>query len=114
MQKKRISVSSKRQITIPLPYFNMLGIGNEVECYVKDNALVIQPIHAEEHGEFAEEILADLVKQGYTGDALIKAFSEQNRKIRGAVASMIEEADNAAANPAVPETDVDSLFSDGE
>jgi hypothetical protein len=114
MQKKRISVSSKRQITIPLTYFNMLGIKNEVECYMKDNAIVIKPVREDNSGYFAEDILKDLVKQGYTGDALVKAFSEQNRKMRGAVSSMINEADKAAADPSVSETNVDSLFSDGE
>lgn len=114
MQEKRISVSSKRQITIPMSFFNMLGIKNEVECYVKDNALVIKPVREEESGYFAEEILKDLVKQGYTGDNLIKAFSQQNKNMRGAVASMVSEADRAAADPSVPETDVDSLFSSGE
>lgn len=114
MQKKRINVSSKRQITIPMTYFNALGIKNEVECYVKDNTLVIQPVHEENSGYFAEEILKDLVSQGYTGKALIKAFSEQNKKMRGAVASMIQEADKIAADSSIPETDIDSLFSDGE
>lgn len=114
MQKKRISVSSKRQITIPLQFFNQLGIKGEVECYLKDNELVIRPVSNDDTGYFAEEILKDLVKQGYAGDDLIKAFSKQNRKMRGAVASLINEADQAAADPSVHETDIGSLFSDGE
>lgn len=44
----------------------------------------------EKNGYFADEILKDLISQGYSGDALMKAFSEQSQKIRGAVASIIE------------------------
>lgn len=114
MQEKRISVSSKRQITIPMSFFNMLGIKDEVECYVKDNALIIKPVREEDSGYFAEEILKDLVKQGYKDDALIEAFSQQNRKMRGAVKSLINEADRVASDKSVIETDIGSLFSDGE
>ena len=106
MQEKRISVSSKRQITIPMSFFNMLGIKNEVECYVKDNALIIKPVREEDSGYFAEEILKDLVNQGYKDDALIEAFSQQNRKMRGAVKSLINEADRVAFDKSVPETDI--------
>lgn len=112
MKKKRISVSNKRQITIPISFFNMLGIKSEVECYVKDDSLVVKPIHDETSGYLAEEILKDLVKQGYSGDALLEAFSQQNRKVRGAVKAMISEADKAAADKSIPETDIDNLFSD--
>jgi bifunctional DNA-binding transcriptional regulator/antitoxin component of YhaV-PrlF toxin-antitoxin module len=114
MQEKRISVSSKRQITIPMSFFNMLGIKDEVECYVKDNSLIIKPVREEDSGYFAEEILKDLVKQGYKDDALIEAFSQQNRKMRGAVKSLINEADRVASDKSVTETDIGSLFSDGE
>ncbi|MBU4293647.1 MAG: AbrB/MazE/SpoVT family DNA-binding domain-containing protein, partial [Actinobacteria bacterium] len=42
MIKKRISVSQKRQITIPIEFFNSIGIGKEVDCYVQNNAIVIR------------------------------------------------------------------------
>jgi bifunctional DNA-binding transcriptional regulator/antitoxin component of YhaV-PrlF toxin-antitoxin module len=42
MLKKRISVSQKRQITIPIEFFNSIGIDKEVECYVQNNAIIIR------------------------------------------------------------------------
>lgn len=96
MEAKRISVSSKRQITIPLNYFNQLGIDSEVECYVRDNLLVLRPIHKDDNW-FAEEILRDLVAQGLSGDALLTAFSEKNKRMRKAVEMLIDEADEVVS-----------------
>jgi bifunctional DNA-binding transcriptional regulator/antitoxin component of YhaV-PrlF toxin-antitoxin module len=70
MIKKRISVSQKRQITIPMEFYNSLGIDKEVECYVQNNAIVIRPVR-ESSGEFDEQILADLIAQGLSGQELL-------------------------------------------
>lgn len=96
-ERKRISVSQKRQITIPLKFYLMLGITNEVECFVKDGALVIEPVKEKYSGEFAEEILKDLIMQGYSGEQLLEKFREISRKVRPAVVALIAEADEAAS-----------------
>jgi bifunctional DNA-binding transcriptional regulator/antitoxin component of YhaV-PrlF toxin-antitoxin module len=92
--KKRISVSQKRQITIPVEFFNSLGIQSEVDCYMQDNQIIIRP--AQDSGEFDEQILADLISQGYSGEELLAQFKEYRRRIRPAVERLIEEADKAA------------------
>ena len=43
-------------------------------------------------GEFDEEILADLISQGLSGDDLLKKFKEIRRKIRPAVERLLDEA----------------------
>jgi bifunctional DNA-binding transcriptional regulator/antitoxin component of YhaV-PrlF toxin-antitoxin module len=96
MQKKRINVSSKRQITIPMQFYNELGIGSEVECFIKDGALVIRPVQETAGGTFAVEILDDLVKQGFQGPELVAKFKEINGKVRTAVETMISEAEREA------------------
>jgi len=96
MDRKRISVSRKRQITIPVKFHEMLGISNEVDCYIKDGTLVIKPISPEFTGEFAVEILSDLVAQGLSGEQLLAKFTEMNQKIRPAVELLITEADKTA------------------
>lgn len=96
VDRKIISVSKKRQITIPLTYFNHLGLDHEVECTLKDGALVIRPLKREP-SEFSVEILKDLVSQGYTGDDLIKAFETQSKHIKKAVTKILVEA-NAIAS----------------
>ena len=95
--KKRIRVSSKRQITIPMKFHALLGMSDEVDCHVRNGALIITPVRPESTGEFAEEILADLVAQGLSGQQLLEKFGEMNRKVRPAVEALIAEADKAAA-----------------
>jgi bifunctional DNA-binding transcriptional regulator/antitoxin component of YhaV-PrlF toxin-antitoxin module len=80
MQKKRINVSPKRQITIPLQFFKELGIGSQVECFINDGALVIKPVH-DISETFSVEILDDLVKQGFQGQELVAKFKEVNGKV---------------------------------
>jgi hypothetical protein len=60
-------------------------------------------------GEFADEILKDLISQGYTGDELLAKFKEQRSKVRPAVERMIEEADALAESTGKAQT-LDDLF----
>ncbi|PKM80319.1 MAG: AbrB family transcriptional regulator [Firmicutes bacterium HGW-Firmicutes-13] len=99
MLKKRISVSQKRQITIPIEFFNSLGIEKEVECYLQNNAIVIRPVR-ENTGEFDEQILADLISQGLSGTELLERFKEMRRKVRPAVERLLGEARFAATGKA--------------
>lgn len=96
LERKIINVSKKRQITIPLKYYQKLGLENEVECSLEDGAIVIRPVYRDS-GEFSVEILKDLVSQGYSGDELVKQFEMQNKKIKNAVSNMLQEADAIAA-----------------
>ena len=108
MMKKRIAVSGKRQITLPIEFFNALGIGNEVECYVHNSAIVIRPVH-EAAGEFDEEILADLIGQGLSGGALLAKFKETRRQVRPAVERLLDEAVSAAEGK-TPSLSYDDVF----
>lgn len=92
MENKRIKISSKRQITIPQQFFDSLGFADEAECSLKDGALIIRPVR-QNGGEFAEQILADLLAQGYQGGELLAKFKEAQSKVRPAVERMIQEAD---------------------
>jgi len=93
---KRIRVSEKRQITIPKKFFEKLNLGDEVECFLRPdkNEIVIRPVRQET--EFAEEILADLIKKGYSGQNLLDEFKRIRAKIRPAVKHLIEEAEQKA------------------
>ncbi len=103
MLKKRISVSQKRQITIPIEFYNSVGIDKEVECYVQNNAIVIRPVR-ESGGEFDEQILADLIAQGLSGQELLDKFKETRRQIRPAVERLLDEAHLAAKGEAPSHT----------
>ena len=64
MDIKKVSISSKRQITIPQKFFSLLGFGGEAECTVRGNELIIRPVKQTSGGEFAEQILAELISEG--------------------------------------------------
>ena len=51
--------------------------------------------------DFSEEILSDLISQGFSGNELLQKFKETRRKIRPAVESLLEEA-QAAVNGKSP------------
>lgn len=96
MERKRIRISSKRQITIPQKYFTDLGLGGEVDCVLVEGAMIIMPPQAQ-GGEFAEEILSDLIQEGFQGQQLMQEFRRRNRLVRPAIEKMLQEADALAA-----------------
>lgn len=97
VEKKIVTISSKRQITIPVKFFSELGFDNKAECTVRGNALIIRPAKEASGGEFAEQILEDLIKQGLSGEELLSQFKQKQAQIRLAVDKMISEAEAAAA-----------------
>ena len=113
MDKKIVSISSKRQITIPQKFFSMLGFADEAECIVRGNELVIRPARQNAGGEFAEQILAELIAQGLSGEELLKQFKAKQAKVRPAVEAMIAEAEEAAHGSGEYST-YDDIFGDEE
>lgn len=98
MEMKKLSISAKRQITIPQKFFTMLGFETEAECTVRGNELVIRPARTNTGGEFAEQILADLIARGYSGNDLLERFKKAQGQVRPAVEAMLVEAEQAVAS----------------
>lgn len=109
MEMKKVSISAKRQITIPQKFFTMLGFDAEAECMVRGNELVIRPAKTNTGGEFAEQILADLISQGYSGTGLLDRFKKAQKEIRPAVEAMLAEAERVADSESEYET-YDDVF----
>jgi bifunctional DNA-binding transcriptional regulator/antitoxin component of YhaV-PrlF toxin-antitoxin module len=104
---RRIKVSEKRQITIPIKFFQQLDIQDEVEVYIENGQLIIQPTRHADRG-FAAEILKDLIAQGYQGQLLYDEFVRLQAEIRPAVERLIADVDEYAkgvlADPTRPKT----------
>jgi len=113
MDIKKVSISAKRQITIPQKFFTLLGFDDEAECVVRGNELVIRPVRNNSGGEFAEQILADLIAEGLNGDELLKKFKETQKKVRPAVEEMLDDASKAAMSEGGFETYSDVFGSEG-
>lgn len=95
-ERKIIRVSPKRQITIPIQFYEELGLDKEVECYMDGDKLVIKPLY-QDRGDFSLEILKDLVGQGLSGDDLVREYEQQSKNIKQAISNMIDEADAIAS-----------------
>ena len=98
MEMKKLSISAKRQITIPQKFFTMLGFDTEAECTVRGNELVIRPSRTNTGGEFAEQILADLIAKGYSGNDLLERFKRAQGQVRPAVDAMLADAEQVASS----------------
>lgn len=96
MNRKTIRISEKRQLTIPQRFFEALGFSTEAECILRGNEIVLRPVREQGGGEFAEQILADLIDQGFSGDQLLTEFKKMQRKVRPAVEAMLTQAEQAA------------------
>lgn len=110
VDRKIISVSQKRQITIPLKFFKQLGLETEVECFIQDDALVIRPLRSG-HDDFSVEILKDLIAKGVSGDNLVRQFELETKNIRTAIGIMTSEAERIAAGE-IPAASFDDVFSE--
>lgn len=113
-EKRRIHISTKRQITIPSKYFEAMGLSTEIDCIYANGMLILTPTK-NEGTAFAEEILSDLVGRGYSGQNLIYEFQRISRQIRPAVEKLIEEAELLAKEASEQYKDrTDEIFSTGE
>ena len=114
MEKRRINISSKRQITIPAKYYKTLGLSKELDCIYSNGMLILTPVRKDDPA-FAEEILSDLVSQGYTGEKLLAEFKKINRQVRPAIEKIIEEADDLAKTASQDYADpTDAIFGTDE
>lgn len=96
MEYKIISISRKRQITIPQKFFKALDFNNQAECVLQEDAIIIRPIRENTGSDFSEQILSDLIAQGFSGQQLLTMFKEISKKIAPAMHKLIDEADNIA------------------
>ncbi|WP_031548099.1 AbrB/MazE/SpoVT family DNA-binding domain-containing protein [Salinicoccus luteus] len=93
---KRVTVSSKRQISIPKEFCDALGIENDVILELHNNGIIVRPVK-QQIDDFSEELLSDLIDEGYEGQDLKRVFAERKAMISSAVDSLAEEAHNQKA-----------------
>ena len=58
-EQKKVTISSKRQFTIPQKFYTELGFDREAVCTLGNGMLIIEPARSENGGEFAEQILTE-------------------------------------------------------
>ena len=73
-----------------------MGFSEEAECILRGNEIVVRPVRVTSGGEFAEQILADLLASGLGGEKLLEEFKRRQAQVRPAVEAMLAEAENVA------------------
>lgn len=58
--------------------------------------LIIRPVKTTSGGEFAEQILAELIAEGLSGEALLARFKATQAPIRPAFEAMLSDAEDVA------------------
>ncbi len=92
-EQKRVTITSKRQFTIPQKFYSALGFGREAICTMGDGMLIIQPTkYDSSDSEFADNILEELIKEGFSGQELLNEFRIRKSRIRPAVETLLEQA----------------------
>ena len=91
-----LCLSFPSQFTIPQKYYAQVGFGKEAECLLTRDAIIIRPIAANQGGELAESILADLIAQGLSGQELLEAFRKKQAQVAPAVKDMLSDARKVA------------------
>ncbi|HHW38375.1 MAG TPA: hypothetical protein GXX18_14245 [Bacillales bacterium] len=105
---KRVAVSSKRQISIPKEFYEQLNIGAEVTLELYGNYLVLKPLR-ENFDDFSDEILEDLIAEGYSDAELLIEFKNRKAQIGNATNSLIAETINHGRK-----TTIDELFGEDD
>lgn len=104
---KKVAVSSKRQIAIPKEFFDAIGIEKEIIMELNDGVIQIKPVRTHTD-DFSEEILADVLEEGFTGNDILKEFQRRKNMIRPVISQMVKEA--LESEP----TSLDDLFGDDD
>ena len=103
--QKRVTISSKRQFTIPQKFFTDLGFGKDAICTMGDGFMIIQPVNENQEAELSEKILADLIAEGWSGTDLLNEFKRRRsgEAPSKALGSMFTEAQTKPQE--IPEDD---------
>lgn len=97
-EQKRITISSKRQITIPQKFYTELGFENEAICIMCDGYLILQPVKKESDEVLADHILSELIIEGFSGQKLLDEFRKRMTKIKPAMEELLEDSKFVAKN----------------
>ncbi len=90
-KKRRVRISSQRQITIPKEFYAEMNLDDEAIIEFTGKEMIIRTAE-QEVVDFSTDILKDLVAKGMAGDDLILEFTRLKASIPQALEAMKKEA----------------------
>lgn len=113
MEWKRARVSQKRQVTIPLKFYEQAGMKDEVEFCIKGNVIMMRPVREQMGNDyFADLLLEDLITEGLSGEQLLTTFRERQAELHVAIKNVIAESQEAARKYRTDSDETEELFGD--
>lgn len=94
--KKRVKVSSNRQLAIPVEYYRNLDEPDEFDVYQDRDRLILVPVRLEDRfKEFTREMKEHLKRSGLTGEELVTELERKRELLNSQLAQIISEAQDA-------------------
>ncbi|AUI79276.1 toxin-antitoxin system [Lactiplantibacillus pentosus] len=81
-------------ITLTVPESFKIGVGITVRPYLTDYGIFYEFVQDDDCLDFDENILQDLVHQGYEGQELITQFKKMKKQLPKAMDRLIEDSDD--------------------
>lgn len=88
--KRRVRVSQQRQLSIPKDFYQALGLSDEAVLEFTGKEIIIRPATFEEV-DFSEDILQDLITQGFSGQELLQQFKKAKSQVPAALHALEQE-----------------------
>lgn len=80
MQRKTIKVSMQRPFVIPKEFYDVLGNRYKVPIELHEGKLIIKTVMKMVE-DFAENLLAELIATGFSGEELVARFKEVKQQV---------------------------------
>lgn len=91
--KKRVKVSSNRQLAIPVEFYRNLDEPDEFDVYQDRDRLILVPVKLEDRfREFTREMREHLRRSGLAGEELITELERRKELFNSQLAQIIDEA----------------------
>lgn len=90
-KKRRVRISSQRQLTIPKEFYTEMNLADEAMIEFTGKEIIIRSAE-QEVVDFSTDILKDLVAKGISGEELIGEFTRIKASIPQALEAMKKEA----------------------
>jgi bifunctional DNA-binding transcriptional regulator/antitoxin component of YhaV-PrlF toxin-antitoxin module len=109
---REITVTSKRQITIPKSFFDRLAIEETLVAYLLDDGIFLKPARKDDsvYAEDVEEIIRDVVREGYSGEELVAELARRLNEYNKFIERRIQEFERDLKSDSVSEDTEDEFY----
>lgn len=98
---RHIKITSKRQVTIPKSFFELLALrdGDSLMAYVLEDGIFLKPYRAAEtvYDQDVKKIIRQAINEGYTGEELAEEIAFRLKEYENFLKRRVQEFENDIA-----------------